>query len=256
MINKIEHNELVNKIFSEFQKTNKSKYTSLFISSLSSNNLNWRSGLSVLAIMQSFPNHEFTINNNSGINNEYLEKMSEKDRQFTISRIPCKFCSQYKSIELDFEFSEESFNELGGLISLNLVHLYYFLKEANKLNRIDPNNEDFRIFSDILDILLNAEPNENLKKSIVSSIKKIKGFKSNTEQIQCILETLGYCSILETQEQKGLLNQYINLATAPRKTHSSDWNYPVDFWLGKNGINKKAFSFWFGKYVELEKYYI
>ena len=56
---------------------------------------------------------------------------------------------------------------------------------------------------------------------------------------------------LEINEHKGFLKKYTNLASAPRKTHSSDWNYPVDFWLGKDGINKDAFKFWFGEYKEL-----
>lgn len=72
---------------------------------------------------------------------------------------------------------------------------------------------------------------------------------------KALLETLGYCSILETNEHKGFLKKYTNLASAPRKTHSSDWNYPVDFWLGKDGINKDAFKFWFGEYKELEQFW-
>ena len=54
---------------------------------------------------------------------------------------------------------------------------------------------------------------------------------------------------------KGLLHQYTNLAIAPHKTHSSDWEYPIDFWTGKDGINKEAFKFWFGNYTELERFW-
>ncbi len=86
-------------------------------------------------------------------------------------------------------------------------------------------------------------------------IGNIRGFKSNTEQRQALLETLGYCSILETKEHKGLLEHYTNCASTPRKTHSSDWNYPVDFWSGKDGINKQAFRFWFEEYKELEQFW-
>ena len=38
-----------------------------------------------------------------------------------------------------------------------------------------------------------------------------------------------------------------------KKQPKSDWNYPVDFWRGKNGIDKIAFQYWFGEYDELEK---
>lgn len=254
-MNKIEHDDLIDKIFAEFRKADKSKYTSLFISSLSSKNMNWRSGLSVFAIMQSFPNHNFTLGEHTGINDELFERMSIEDKQFVKERIPCKFCSEYKSIKPDFELAKEAFKKIGGLLGADLLCYYHFLSETNKIENVKPCNEDFRIFSEILTILTNAEPNETVKKTIFLRIKKIKGFKSNSEQLKALLETLGFCSILETEKQKGLLNEYINLAVAPRKTHGSDWNYPVDFWLGKDGINKEAFRFWFGEYKELEQFW-
>ena len=44
-----------------------------------------------------------------------------------------------------------------------------------------------------------------------------------------------------------MLTRYVNMGVAPRKTHSSDWRYPVDFWLGKDGLNRAALEFWFGE---------
>ena len=56
------HDELIERIFLEYKKSDKKKYTSLFLSSLSSNSLSNRSGLAVFAIMQNFPKHAFTVN--------------------------------------------------------------------------------------------------------------------------------------------------------------------------------------------------
>ncbi|WP_198553819.1 hypothetical protein [Tenacibaculum sp. Bg11-29] len=120
---------------------------------------------------------------------------------------------------------------------------------------LEPKEEDFRIFSEVLTILLEADEKETVKKIVLSKIGKIKGFKSDKEQRQASLETLGYCSILETDEHKGFLKKYTNFASAPKKSHSSDWSYPVDLWLGKDGINKEAFRFWFGEYPQLEKFW-
>ena len=55
----MEHDELIKLIFKEYQMADKDKYTNLFLSSLSTHRLEWRSGLPVLAIMQSFPFHHF-----------------------------------------------------------------------------------------------------------------------------------------------------------------------------------------------------
>lgn len=239
----LSHNELVKIIFKMKAEIKKNKVVSLFLSSFSTNNLSNRSGLSVYAIMQTFPNHKFVLREN------------QKLHDFS----PCEICScspQESIVEDDIELISESFSEIGGLVTHGtLFDYYYYLSETDKLSLSKPNSNDIRIFSEILNILMTANEEDTIKKGVFSRIGRISGFKSNSEQRQVLLETLGYCSILETSEHKGLLNQYTNLAVAPSKTHSSDWNYPVDFWLGKDGINKEALKFWFGEYQELKKFW-
>lgn len=249
------HDELIERIFQEYRDCDKKKYTSLFLSSLSSNKLNYRSGLPVFAIMQSFPKHSFTPCKKTASEKALFDKMNEEDKAFVISRIPCKYCSSLKNIEVDIELIEECFSEVGGLIGHNSLTYYHYLLQTNKLEIVKPIESDFRIFSEIITVLLQANEKETVKKTVQSKIGNIRGFKSNTEQRQALLETLGYCSILETKEHKGLLEHYTNCASTPRKTHSSDWNYPVDFWSGKDGINKQAFRFWFEEYKELEQFW-
>ncbi|PKH51592.1 hypothetical protein CXF68_13260 [Tenacibaculum sp. Bg11-29] len=252
---KMTHNILIEKIFEQYEVINKHKITSLFLSSLSSKNLKWRSGLSVYAIMQSFPKHEYTLREDASINNAFFKKMSPSDKEFTLSRFPCKFCADVNQLAGNKEFTIECFNEVGGIIGFSLFDYYYNLEQFNEFIDAKPSNEDFRIFSEIITILLEADEKDTVKKTVLSKIGKIKGFKSDKEQRQALLETLGYCSILETDEHKGFLKKYTNFASAPKKSHSSDWNYPVDFWLGKEGINKEAFKFWFGEYPQLEKFW-
>ena len=71
-------------------------------------------------------------------------------------------------------------------------------------------------------------------------------------KLQAILETLGVCGILHTEKHTEPFYKYINLAVAPRSSHNSDWQYPVDFWKGKNGIDWIAFHHWFGEYEEIK----
>lgn len=248
------HDELIERIFIEYKESNKAKYTSLFLSSFSNNKLNYRSGLAVFSIMQSFPKHSFAVSEDSVPNKQLLDKMSEDDKRFVISRLPCKYCSSLKQANYRKDFILSCFSETGGLLGTDLQNYYCYLLESNKLEAIQPTALDFRIFSEIITILLEADKKDTVKKTVQSKIGKIKGFQSNAEQRQALLETLGYCSILETEEHKGFLEYYTNFASLPKKTHVSDWKYPVDFWRGKNGINKEAFKFWFGEYPELEKF--
>ncbi|WP_198553818.1 hypothetical protein [Tenacibaculum sp. Bg11-29] len=77
---KMTHNLLINKIFEQYKAIDKHKITSLFLSSFSSKNLNWRSGLSAYAIMQTFPKHEYTLREDNSLNNAFFEKMSPSDK--------------------------------------------------------------------------------------------------------------------------------------------------------------------------------
>ena len=245
------HDELIERIFLEYKKSDKKKYTSLFLSSLSSNSLSNRSGLAVFAIMQNFPKHAFTVNEDTLPDKLLFSKMDKKDKQFVISQVPCKYCSSLLNIKVETELIEECFSEVGGLIGHDLLTYYYYLLQTNKMDFVKPKDSDFRVFSEILNILMEAGETDSVKGIVQSKIGWIRGFKSNKEQRQALLETLGYCGILETNECKGLLNKYTNLAIAPKKNHNSDWNYPVDFWLGKDGVNHEALKFWFGDYPEL-----
>ncbi len=249
---KIDHDKLIEKLFIEYEKSKKSHYISLFLSSLSSKNLGWRSGLSVFAIMQTFPKHSFTLRDDSTINSSSFDETNDQVKHILMHQSPCLYCSSFKEKKVDTELTKECFHQLGGLASYDILDYYFYLSESNKLDKAKPTNEDFRIFSEILNILSAVKEEDTLKKVTLSRIGKIKGFKSNTEQRQALLETLGYCSILETESHKGSLTKYVSPSSTPRKTHSSDWRYPVDFWTGKDGINKDALKFWFEEYQELE----
>lgn len=241
LINKITHNELVEYIFSVYKEADKQKYTNLFLASLSLRKLEWRSGLPVFAIMQSFPYHKFSVSEN--------RQKSQKH---------CLICSDYEYImneNEDVEFIKESFIECGGIIDFSLLNYYYYMFKTNSIEDVIPKEKDLIIFSDILDLILSSKDKDLNKKQLLSRMSEIKIFSSNIEERKLLLETLGYCSILQTDKYKGLLHQYTNLAIAPHKTHSSDWEYPIDFWTGKDGINKEAFKFWFGNYTELERFW-
>ena len=113
LINKITHNELVEYIFSVYKEADKQKYTNLFLASLSLRKLEWRSGLPVFAIMQSFPYHEFSVSEN--------KQKSQKH---------CLICSDYEYImneNEDVELIKESFIECGGIIDFSLLNYYYYI---------------------------------------------------------------------------------------------------------------------------------
>lgn len=224
----VNHDKVVKSAIAEAKKVNKKGVTDLFLASLSSGILEWRIGLPAYAIMRVLPMHSF-IDNHSY----------------------CKLCSVFRETEEDFNFTNQVRHTLGGICNGRLYDMSFILKQHNKLTIQEPIEKDLHIFIELLSIIKNADLVEK-KNDILKKIKRINGLKSTNEQRRAILETLGYCSILETETRKGFLSGYTNLGQAERSKHSTDWAYPVDWWQVKDGINYEALKFWFGDYKEIE----
>lgn len=230
---KQEHDMCIHNLFKEYEICDKKKITSAFLFSLGRNLLNYRAALSVYAIMQSFPYHNF--------------ECFEENENY------CKYCGSTASENVDLTFFDQCRFAVGGIVSLNVYEYLFYLKQANLMEEVYPSKEDFEIFINILDVLKysNVKDTPNV---LTKKLRFVNGFKSNEEQRKALIETLGYCSILETQAHKGFLSKFTILELAPQKRHSSDWRYPVDWWEGKDGINKDALMFWFSPYPEICSY--
>jgi hypothetical protein len=228
------HDETIDIAFQELEKCDKKQITNLFLSSLSTHNLNWRIGLPTFAIMQTFPKHKFT-------------RYKNKD----FSQTHCEICGSVNTETVDFNFINQIRFSEGGIIGDEIYDFAFLLLQHNKLPNVKPNSEDFRIFNEMMNLIVQS-PDEEKPNSLQKKLKTVKGFKSNEEERRRLLETLGFCSILETEQHKGFLSNFTNLGLAPRNGRSSDWKYPVDWWKGKDGINIKAFNFWFSDYNELK----
>jgi hypothetical protein len=207
----------------------------LFLASLSLNRPDFRIGLAALALARNFPRHEFT---------------ARPDGPY------CAVCGMLKAgNDLDRNLCVGARFVAGGLTRATPAALAFHLECERELEPVEPSAEDLGLFSRLLEILATTPRDEPLKRSVMSRMKALAGFKSTTEQRQHLLETLGYCGILETKEHGGMLKRYVNVGLTPRKTHSSDWRYPVDFWTGKDGLNREALKFWFGQHQELKQFF-
>lgn len=227
----ISHDDAVEKCFSFYRALFKRNVTDCFLAGLSTNQPQLRASLSAYAIMQTYPNHKYV---GSPINADF-----------------CEICCCYeKESELDLTFFNSCRYVCGSLVQKSPYSMMFYLEQQLKLEVITPNKLDFDIFNEVLRVCVDS-CDEMTPSKLVKEIRKIKGFNFNVEQTRSFLETLGYCSILASEKHKGYLINFTNLGLHPRKTHSSDWAYPMDFWKGSNGVNKKALEFWFGCYPEI-----
>lgn len=238
------HDKSIDELFRqrELCKDKKEEVVSFFLSGLSTGNMLWRSFLPAFSIARTFPKHHFEGD---------LDSLRDK---------PCGICSVYSwdcIKEQDYDFFSGIASRAGGIPVYSLKYCIVLLSEFNKISsdNIKPNEMDFMIFSDIMDCLTGASIQETLKRDIVKRIRNIKLFKSKRIQIECLLQTLGFCGILETEKHKSPFHVYINLGTAPKKSHNSNWEYPVDFWTPADGINREALEFWVGNDPELRRFW-
>ncbi|MDQ1920887.1 hypothetical protein [Massilia pseudoviolaceinigra] len=227
----MEHDAAVQKCFEYAKQCKKPHVTDLFLSSFTAERLDFRSGFAPFAIMQTMPEHGFTKSSAPGY---------------------CAICSAaavYTDMDpTDWNVDRYKYGSIG-LLKVPYV-IQFHLAQYLQLAQQKPTVNDFRIFNAILDILQSVDA-KTKPKDLHKHLKRIEGFKATNDQCRVLVEALGIASILETEEHKGYLTRYINPGLAPSKSHSSDWAYPVDFWTGADGVNRKALAFWFGDYPEI-----
>ncbi len=229
----LSHDEAILGAISAVHDSSKERLVGSFLASLSTRRLHLRAGLGTFAILRNLPKHAFQ-------GEDYCAVCGVAPSQNHVSR----------NLAMAALFTS------GGVIGVLPHELQFTLRQYNVLTTAAaPCSEDFRIFSTILDVLSDAAETDTAKVKVERGIRAIDGFKCNKEEVRRMLETLGYCGVLEPVGRPSMLERYVSIGHAPRSSHSSDWRYPVDLWRGKDGINREAMRFWFGQYTALRKFF-
>jgi hypothetical protein len=233
----LSHDQGVSWLLEVVKQVDKQHIIDLFLSSLSTARLDWRSGLSAYAIARNFPDHAFI-----------------PDPEETLISL-CPVCGYHK-----YEQSvDENFNKCnagrffggGGASAMYFgpISLAFYLEQSNRLDITKPTLSDICIFNEILQTIFSV-PHHYSSNDLENLFSKNRLFKSNKYRRRVLIETLGYCNILETDIYKGFTDKYVTIKKQASNDHLSDWEYPVRMWRGSNGINCEALSFWFGDYVQ------
>ncbi len=228
------HDDIMQSIVELLARYSPRSYTDAFLASLSTHRHEFRAGLPAYASLHRLEAH--------------AHARPDVGNYCTT----CGLESDENSIHRNF-LNRVRF-EVGGLVGVDVATAMFHLEEHARLPKASPAPADVAIFSQILEVLASVPADGTVKKHVSQQIAKIPGFPSTPDSRQALLETLGYCGILETPEHGGMIQRFVRLAVAPKKRHSSDWQYPVDFWTGADGLNRTALSFWFGCYPELAEW--
>ncbi|MEE4698550.1 hypothetical protein V2K91_25230 [Pseudomonas alliivorans] len=220
----LEHDDLIKLLFHEVSICSKESVVESFLLGLENNQPEKRAALSAFAIALNLPKHKFTVANG----------------------FQCDVCGAFKSRKRDFTILNLGRYSSGASNSGSPDELYFFLKEANE-SRVN-SVESITSFKAVLAVLKSAVP-EDTPTTIEKKIRSLKSLKLSAEQSRGLVDILGHIGVLESPEHKGFIYQFKNIGLMPRKSRSSDWSYPVDFWKGEYGVNEDAVEFWFGKYL-------
>lgn len=224
----IKHDELVIWLLKGYENTCKKMVTDAFLASLSTRRLDWRF-LGSYAISRVFPDHKLI-----------------KDTNYPHTTI-CKICEERKEFNENLNILNFERIKWGGVRQTSIIYAAFNLEQLTKLQIPTPVEEDFNIFNKLIQTILSS----NAKDRASQLEKNISGIiKSNKEERRVLLDILGVSGILENLDYKGFFDNYIPKSQQITRG-VSDWGYPIDWWTGGDGINKRAFDFYFGDYNEI-----
>lgn len=284
------HNEAIKLLVKEAASSDKKRLTELFLQTLVNGQIHF--GLQVLSKMKTFHVHSYSYLNISKtgdkfkderlIKKEYkkpilernviaFEDMPKEQQAEIVNQTKIQHCILC-SCQFERNLEEYPYDPLIGPCGDNIYEMLQCLWQENKesqsfLYNQGLQNEGLYILKEIFETIISVQKSDGIR-DVFKLLKKRDFFKHWKKEGKCIdaefcaelalqnlLEIMGYLGILHTEKYKGAFYEYYNGGCSPRSSGRSDWNYPVDFWRGTNGIDKVAFQYWFGEYKELEKFW-
>ena len=222
----MQHDPSVAWLLAEAAKVDKAKVVKHFIVGLETNAAHLRAAMSAYAFALHFPAHDY---------------VSEND--FT-----CAICSAQEDDDVHFAFLNAIRYGCGAVLGGDPVQIAFFLQEHNASPALAVTSLHNLI---ALFTLIQRVPASETPTQLVKKVRALPGLTLSVEEAKALLDLLGHAGILQTPEHKGLFEHFTNVGLAPSKSRSSDWSYPVDFWLGEYGLDKDAVRFWFADYPEV-----
>jgi hypothetical protein len=218
----LSHDDIIVWLKKIFKKIEMRKVTDAFLSSLTTRRLDLRSALGSYAIARHFPSHRFFGDD-----------------------VFCEICEEVSQAKEPQDLNVLNFERLkwGGVRHLSPLYIAFDLEQFTKLSVPLPEAEDLEIFSRIIQaaksLPTKARPSD-LEKALAKLIK------SNQAERSVLLEILGYCGILEPTKHSSFFRQFVNYKDREERPVSKiDWDYPISWWTGAEGVNQEALKYFF-----------
>lgn len=139
----------------------------------------------------------------------------------------------------------------GGVRHCMAEYALFDLEQFLKLPEVKHTPEDEKILSDILDCVKDLQP-KNKSGSLQKLITQRKIIKSNKQEIDSLLDILGICGVLSSEENPCYSEEFRGVYDRNPPENTNDREYPLNWWRASNGINRKRYEIVFEKSLELK----
>jgi hypothetical protein len=226
----VTHDDIVARLLAIRNRISLEQVTDAFLASLSTRRLELRSALGSFSFAAHFPDHRLA------------EQASDK---VPSGRLRCRLCGLYGHSAAE----QEDLNILsferwkwGGVRHVNPLYCWFDLTQFEKTSLATPTQEDYSILAQIVEIASGltskARPNE-----LGRRISKV--IKSNGPERDVLIEILGHCGVLKPAGRCGFLQAFTSSEHRNRDRppdHTNDWEYPVIWWRGADGVDREVLN--------------
>jgi hypothetical protein len=216
----LSHDECVARAQSAVRAVSLQTITDGFLASLTSRRLELRAALGSYAVARYLPNHSFVEG----------------------SEPRCTLCDAHTASENDWNILNFERYKWGGVRHLQPEYAAFDLERFSRLDIPAPTSEDVAVFRVIL-----ATARTTLATAWITALEKALGnvLKSNQSERRVLLEILGYCGILASPAHPGFASAFVPRRSREQRATAGDWNYPVCWWRGSDGVNDEALAMFF-----------
>ncbi|SFS20761.1 hypothetical protein SAMN05421771_3808 [Granulicella pectinivorans] len=193
-----------------------------FLSSLSSRRMDLRSALGSYSAILRLEPHPYTQ---------------------ARGRIDCAICGDYlESRQTDINILNFERLKWGGVRHTQPLYAGLDLEWFSSLQVPEATQEDRSHLRQLLDRVSTLSPHGR-PNDLEKAIKGI--FASNQSERRTVIDILGLSGVLVPMGLPNFFSTYPKSAERKQPDKKNDWNYPVLWWRGSDGINEEALRFWF-----------
>lgn len=233
------HDDTLKKLKSLLNQVDPKDVANAFLYSLSTRKLEYRSILGSYCFGKAIPKHEAFVRYGSSLRK-------------------CDMCGWYAWYEEpnDYELKHgvNVFNferyKFGGVRYTNINYVIFDIEQFLKLPKVTPTDEDKEILKRILQCVNKLELNDKVGK-LSNLLAKEKILKSNRNERSTLLDILGICGILASNEYPCYEDKFVDVYCRHPFESKNDYLYPINRWRVSDGINYDKFEKVFGYKLKL-----